>query len=334
MFYGLCVQRDGESTKTVLVEQTGIDLPDGDVLVDVSYSDLNFKDGKVMEPGSLLPAFLPLIPGIDLAGTVSESSNPLFSPGDRVVVNGFGLGTDRHGGLTQQSRVPGAWLTRIPSALSEFHAAALGTAGYTAALAVDTLLYSGVRPDSGPVLVTGAGGGVGSIAILLLSAAGFEVVASTGRHGELADSLTELGAQDVIGRLIPEDSPLGVQRWAAAVDSVGSDTLAAVLAQTRYSGTVAAVGLAQGDDLPATVLPFILRGVSLIGIDSVYASQSKRQRAWERLAAIDTELLDSIVRVVGLADAPSISQEVIAGKIHGRVVVDVNQIPDGVTVGR
>jgi acrylyl-CoA reductase (NADPH) len=257
---------------------------------------------------------------------VTESANPRFVPGDKVVVNGFGLGTDRDGGLAQRTRVPGAWLMPIPRGLSEWHAAAIGTAGYTAALAIDAMIDAGVRPESGPILVTGAGGGVGTISTILLSAAGFDVVASTGRGDELAASLERLGATEVIGRLtVSSEIGLASMRWAGVIDSVGSSTLAAAIASTRYSGVVAAVGLAGGIDLPTTVLPFLLRGIGLLGIDSVYASTERRQRAWDRLSVIDQDLLASIVTVVGLEDAWRVSQDVVAGRVHGRVVVDVNR---------
>ena len=326
VFRALRIHKAGDTTKASVSELTSSDLPEGDVTIDISYSDLNFKDGRVMEPGSTIPIRLPITPGIDLAGTVTESTNPGFVPGDKVLANGFGLGTDRDGGLAQRTRVPGAWLTRVPRGLDEWHAAAIGTAGYTAALAIDALIDAGVRPDSGPILVTGAGGGVGTISTMLLSAAGFDVVASTGRADELATSLTRLGATEIIGRLtaIP-DSGLASMRWGGAIDSVGSSTLAAALGSTRYSGVVAAVGLAQGIDLPTTVLPFLLRGVALLGIDSVYASAERRRRAWDRLSGIDRDLLASIVTVVGLEDAARVSQDIVAGRVHGRVVVDVNR---------
>lgn len=306
-------------------ELTSSDLPEGDVTIDIRYSDLNFKDGRVMEPGSTIPVRHPITPGIDFAGTVTESANPRFVPGDKVLVNGFGLGTDRDGGLAQRTRVPGAWLTMIPRELDEWHAAAIGTAGYTAALSIDALIHAGVRPGGGPILVTGAGGGVGTISTMLLAAAGFEVVASTGRP-ELASSLQRLGATEVIGRL-PTISEIGLapMRWGGVIDSVGSTTLAAALASTRYSGVVAAVGLAQGIDLPTTVLPFLLRGIALLGIDSVYASAERRRRAWDRLTGVDKDLLASIVTVVGLEDAARVSQDIVAGRVHGRVVVDVNR---------
>ncbi|MCE0762335.1 acryloyl-CoA reductase [Pseudonocardia kujensis] len=305
---------------------TDDDLPWGDVEVDVFYSDLNFKDGKVMEAGSSIPQHLPIVPGIDFVGTVTRSSSPLFAVGDEVVANGFGLGTDRDGGLTQRTRVPGAFLLALPSRLDQRRTAAIGTAGYTAGLAVEAILEAGVRPSNGPVLVTGAGGGVGTIAIAVLAQAGFDVVASTGRADQLRDSLLRLGAREIIDRLPAEAGDgLATPAWSAVVDSVGSTTLASALAATRYGGVVAAVGLAQGTDLPSTVLPFILRGVSLVGIDSVYASECRRRRAWDRLANVDHELLDSITSVVGLEDAASVSQEVVAGRVHGRVVVDVHK---------
>lgn len=325
-FRALRISKAGDTTRTSVSELTSSDLPEGDVTIDVRYSDLNFKDGRVMEPGSTIPTHLPITPGIDFAGTVAESTNPRFVPGDKVLVNGFGLGTDRDGGLAQRTRVPGAWLTPIPRGLDEWHAAAIGTAGYTAALAINAMIDAGLRPDSGPILVTGAGGGVGTISTMLLSAAGFEVVASTGRADELASSLKRLGATEVIGRLTTiSEVGLAPMKWGGAIDSVGSSTLAAALASTRYSGVVAAVGLAGGIDLPTTVLPFLLRGIALLGIDSVYASAERRRRAWDRLSGIDRDLLASIVTVVGLDDAARVSQDIVAGRVHGRVVVDVNQ---------
>jgi acrylyl-CoA reductase (NADPH) len=323
-FRALRICTAGGSTATSVVELTQADLPEGDVTVEVSYSDLNFKDGRFMEPGSTLPAYLPITPGIDFVGRVSASSHPAFIVGDRVLANGFGLGTDRDGGLTQRTRVPGAWLLPIPRPLDEQRAAAIGTAGYTAALAVDALLDAGVHPGGGPVLVTGAGGGVGTIAIMLLAAAGFEVVASTGRAEQLRDSLKRLGAADVIGRLPTDNGDLAEPKWAGAIDSVGSRTLATVLSETRYGGAVAAVGLAEGMDLPSSVLPFILRGLSLLGMESVYTSMPRRQRAWARAADVDHALLDAITTVVGLEDAPQVSQDIVAGRVHGRVVVDVH----------
>ncbi|GJF03769.1 alcohol dehydrogenase [Pseudonocardia sp. D17] len=314
------------STRLSVDELTDDDLPSGDVEVDVLYSDLNFKDGKVMEAGSSLPQCFPIVPGIDFVGTVTRSSSPLFAVGDGVVANGFGLGTDRDGGLTQRTRVPGTFLLALPSRLDHRRAAAIGTAGYTAGLAVEAILGAGVRPSNGPVLVTGAGGGVGTLAIAVLAQAGFDVVASTGRADQLRDSLLRLGACEIIDRLPAEAGDgLATPSWSAVVDSVGSTTLASALAATRYGGVVAAVGLAQGIDLPATVLPFILRGVSLVGIDSVYASEHRRRQAWDRLANVDHELLDSITSVVGLEDAARVSQDVVAGRVHGRVVVDVHK---------
>lgn len=325
-FQALQIRETEGGTQTVISEFTNADLPAGDVMVDISYSDLNFKDGKVMEPGSRIAQYFPIIPGIDFVGVVTHSTNPLFTVGDRVVANGFGLGTDRDGGLAQRTCVPGSWLFRLPSQIEERHAAAIGTAGYTAALAVDTLLGTGLHPSAGPVLVTGAGGGFGSIVTMLLADAGFEVVASTGRMTELKDSLKMLGASRIVGRLSIDDTTfLNAPMWSAVVDSVGSKTLASALASTRYGGPVVTVGLAQGIDLPTTVLPFILRGVSLHGIDSVYASQERRQQAWKRLATTNWALLDSVTTIIGLNEAVKISQDIVRGKVHGRIVVDVHK---------
>ncbi|RTL67005.1 MAG: acryloyl-CoA reductase [Pseudonocardiaceae bacterium] len=325
-FRAVRIHRLGGSTQVSVDKLTDGDLPWGDVEIDVSYSDLNFKDGKVMEAGSPIPQHLPIVPGIDFVGTVTRSSSPLFAAGDEVLANGFGLGTDRDGGLTQRTRVPAAFLLPLPSQLDQRRAAAIGTAGYAAGLAVETILKAGVRPSDGPVLVTGAGGGVGTIAIAVLADAGFDVVASTGRSDQLRDSLLRLGAREIIDRLPAESGDgLATPVWSAVVDSVGSTTLASALAATRYGGVVASVGLAQGIDLPASVLPFILRGVSLVGIDSVYAPEGRRRRAWDRVANVDHELLDAITSVVGLEDAATVSQDVVAGRVHGRVVVDVHK---------
>jgi acrylyl-CoA reductase (NADPH) len=326
VFRALQIREAGDTTRTFVTEFTDDDLPFGDVTVEVSYSDLNFKDGRVMQSGSRIAQHFPIVPGIDFVGVVTKSTNPLFAPGDRVTANGFGLGTDRDGGLTQRTRVPGSWLVRLPTGLEDRHAAAIGTAGYTAALAVDAILDAGVRPTNGPVLVTGSGGGVGTIAIMLLADAGFEVVSSTGRISQLSDSLKALGASHVVDRLSVDGQPdLAAPTWAAVIDSLGAGTLANALSATRYGGVVVAIGLAQGVDLSTTVLPFILRGVSLLGIDSVYAPMEKRQRAWNRLADIDRDLLDSVTILAGLDDAARVSQEIVAGRVHGRVVIDVRK---------
>jgi acrylyl-CoA reductase (NADPH) len=301
----------------------GVELAGGDVLVDVEYSSINFKDGLALagRPGVIRQH--PLIPGIDLVGTVSESSDDRWRAGDRVLLNGWGIGETHNGGLAERARVSGDWLVRLPDGLTAQRAAAIGTAGFTAMLAVLEL----ERADAldGEVLVTGAAGGVGSIATALLSGLGHTVVCSTGRE-EQHEYLTRLGAAEIVARdsLNEPGKPLQRERWSGAVDSVGGTTLANVLAQTRYGGAVASCGLAASHELPATVMPFILRGVRLIGINSVLAPASVREKAWARLATdLDLGLLDSLTETVGLADARRIADDILAGHIRGRTVVDV-----------
>jgi acrylyl-CoA reductase (NADPH) len=268
-----------------------------------------------------------MVPGIDLAGTVEASEHPGFGAGDRVLADGWGLGEAHWGGLAQRARLDGAWLQRIPEALSARQAMAIGTAGYTAMLCVLALERHGLRPGDGEVLVTGASGGVGSVALALLSRRGHRVIASTGRTGE-ADWLGQLGAAGIIPRaeLAAPGKPLGKERWAGVVDAVGSHTLANACAQTRYGGAVAACGLAGGMDFPASVAPFILRGVTLYGIDSVRAPMPLREQAWARLAQdLDAAKLDAITREIGLADAIPAAEELLAGRVRGRLVVDVNR---------
>lgn len=313
----------GAAIPARLVELDDAALSPGDVIVDVEYSSINYKDGLALagKPGVIKS--YPLIPGIDLVGTVASSDADEWTPGDRVLLNGWGVGETHNGGLSERARVRGEWLVPLPDALTGKRAAAIGTAGLTAMLAVLALERHGI--SDGDVLVTGAAGGVGSIAIALLAGLGHRVVASTGRIGE-RDYLMRLGAAEVLDRsaLGAPGRPLQSQRWAAAVDSVGSRTLANVLAQTSYGGIVAACGLAQGSDLPATVMPFILRSVTLSGINSVQAPRALRLQAWGRLAShLDLELLDSVTSTVSLADAPSVAEQILAGRVRGRTVVDV-----------
>lgn len=321
----LATKADGEIS-TNLVELEEKDLFPGDVTIAVDYSTVNYKDGMALSGrGDIIRTF-PMIPGVDLAGTVEASSYPGIEVGDRVVANSWGLSQTHHGGYAQKARLSGDWLVRIPSPFSTKDAMALGTAGYTAMLCVLALEHGGITPERGDILVTGANGGVGSIAVALLSDLGYRVVASTGRLDQ-ADYLRELGATVVIDRstLSEPGKPITAERWAGAVDSVGSHTLANVLAQTQYRGVVAACGLAQGLDLPATVLPFILRNVTLAGIDSVNAPQAVRLEAWSRLARdLDLEKLARTTKVVGLAEVPEIAKRILEGKIQGRTVVDVN----------
>jgi len=308
-----------------LVELGDDDLGPGDVVVDVEYSGVNFKDALALAGRPGVVRRHPLVAGIDLVGRVAASDSPDWAVGDRVLVNGHGIGETHHGGLAERARVESGWLTAVPDGMTSLHAAAIGTAGFTAMLAVLALERHSAGRD-GDVLVTGAAGGVGSVAIALLARLGYRVVASTGRSEE-EPYLRGLGAAEVIDRAGLGEAagkPLQSQRWTAAVDSVGSTTLANVLAQTRYGGVVAACGIAQGPDLPATVMPFILRAVTLAGINSVEAPAALRNEAWRRLAAdLDPALLDGMTETVPLADAPSVAERVLAGRVRGRTVVDV-----------
>jgi acrylyl-CoA reductase (NADPH) len=296
--------------------------------VAVECSTINYKDGLAITGRSPVVRHFPMVPGIDFAGTVLESQHPRWAAGDKVLLNGFGVGETHWGGLAQLARVKGDWLVALPKAFSARDAMAIGTAGYTAMLCVMALERNGVTPDKGEVLVTGANGGVGSVAIALLAKLGYTVAASTGRPEE-ADFLKSLGASSIVDRaeLSSPGKPLGRERWAAAVDSVGSHTLANVCANMMYRGTVAACGLAQGMDLPASVAPFILRGVTLAGVDSVMCPRAERLVAWARLARdLDPAKLEAIgAREVGLAEVVPLAAEILAGKVRGRVVVDVNR---------
>lgn len=297
----------------------------GEVWVRMDYSSINFKDGLAITGKGPVVRAWPMVAGIDGAGTVIASDDPAFAVGDSVIHNGWGLGETRWGCMAEEARLPAAPLVKLPAGLSTRQAMAIGTAGYTAMLCVMALERQGVRPDAGEVLVTGASGGVGSVAVALLAARGYRVAASTGKLQEQA-YLTHLGAAEVVDRstLAAPGRPLQKERWAAVVDSVGSHTLVNALAQTRYGGVVAACGLAQGGDLPATVMPFILRGVSLIGIDSVMAPRTVRQAAWDRLAAeLPPQLLDTMVEEVGLAEAVDAAHRLMAGQIRGRVLVRI-----------
>ncbi|MDP3702304.1 MAG: MDR family oxidoreductase [Hylemonella sp.] len=300
-------------------------LPAADVTVAVQYSTLNYKDGLAICNKGPVVRNWPMVAGIDGAGTVLESSHPAWKAGDAFVHNGWGVGETHWGCLAEKARLKGDWLVRLPAAFTPRQAMAIGTAGYTAMLCVLALEDHGVKPGSGEVLVTGATGGVGSVAIALLGKLGYPVVAATGKAAE-ADYLIALGASAVIDReeLSKSGKPFQKERWAGVVDAVGSHTLANALAQTRYGGVVAACGLAQGMDLPTTVMPFILRGVTLAGIDSVMAPLAKRQRAWDRLARdLDPDLLERMVEEVPLEDAIAKAQQLMAGQVRGRVLVRV-----------
>ncbi|MDD4912630.1 MAG: oxidoreductase [Sideroxydans sp.] len=325
-FKALLVTRTGETNSTDLVEMHEQDLMPGNVLVKVDYSTVNYKDAAAVTGRAPVIRQFPLIPGIDFAGTVEASSYPGIAVGDRVVANGWGLSQTHHGGFAQKARVDGEWLVKIPEIFSTKDAMAIGTAGYTAMLSVLALEHGGLTPQHGDILVTGANGGVGSIAIAILSKLGYRVVASTGRPEE-ADYLRSLGAAEVIDRktLSEPGAPIASERWAGVVDSVGSHTLANALAQTRYRGVVTACGLAQSMDLPGSVLPFILRNVTLAGIDSVNAPNEVRHQAWSRLARdLDLEKLARTIHVVGMAEVPAVAEQMFQGKVQGRTVVDVN----------
>jgi len=326
-FKALLSSKTNDRVSTELVDFDEADLMDGDVLVQVDYSTLNYKDALALTNERPVIQKFPLIPGIDLSGVVLESSNAGFKAGDRVVLNGWDLSMGHHGGLAQRARVRGEWLNKIPGNLTTRDAMAIGTAGYTAALCVEALVKAGVTPDHGEILVTGATGGVGSVAVALLKKAGFTVIGSTGKSAE-GDYLKTLGADGVIDRaeLSEKGKPLQKERWAGVVDSVGSFTLANACAQTRYGGAVAACGLAQGADFPATVMPFILRGVRLLGVDSVMAPKPVRLAAWARLARdLDPALLEVIAQEISLGDAIGVAADLLAGKVRGRVIVDVNR---------
>jgi acrylyl-CoA reductase (NADPH) len=325
-FKALLATKTDNTISTKVVEMNERDLMPGDVSIAVDYSTVNYKDALALSGRAEVIRQFPLIAGIDLAGTVEASAHPGIAVGDRVVVNSWGLSQTHHGGFAQKARVKGEWVVKIPAAFSTKDAMAIGTAGYTAMLSVLALEHGGLTPQRGDILVTGANGGVGSIAIAILSDLGYRVVASTGRLEE-ADYLRSLGAAEIIDRrtLSEPGAPIASERWAGAVDSVGSRTLANVLAQTRYRGVVTACGLAQGTDLPASVLPLILRNVTLAGIDSVNAPHEARIQAWSRLARdLDLSKLARTTEVVGLADVPAVAARMLEGKVRGRTVVDVN----------
>ena len=325
MFKGLLLEKDDAGFRAGIVDIDEARLPAGDVLVEPTYSTLNFKDGLAITNKGPVVRSWPMVAGIDGAGTVLESTHAEWEPGDRFVHNGWGVGETHWGCLAARARLKGDWLVKLPGAFTMRQAMAIGTAGYTAMLCVLALERHGVKPGDGEVLVTGATGGVGSIAIALLSKLGHRVVAASGKTHE-SGYLTKLGAAAVIDRaeLASPGKPLQKERWAAVVDALGSHTLVNALAQTRYGGVVAACGLAQGADLPATVMPFILRGVTLAGIDSVMAPRALREQAWQRLARdLNPALLESMVTDVPLADAPAAAAKLMAGQVRGRVVVKI-----------
>ncbi|HEX4858412.1 MAG TPA: MDR family oxidoreductase [Usitatibacteraceae bacterium] len=327
-FKGIVLSKDESGFSVRVAELDESQLPaDGEVTVAIEYSTINYKDGLALTNQSPVVRKWPMVAGIDGAGTVLASTDARWKPGDKVVLNGFGVGENHWGCLAQRARLKADWLVALPAGFTTRQAMAIGTAGYTAALAVLALERQGVVPAQGEILVTGAAGGVGSVAIALLAARGFRVVASTGR-GDETDYLKSLGAGEVVDRsaLSAAGKPLQKERWAGVVDSVGSHTLANALAQCRYNAVVAACGLAQGMDLPTSVAPFILRGVVLAGIDSVYASQVRRAAAWELLAReLDRAKLESMTREIALAESLAAAGQILAGRVRGRLVVDVNR---------
>ena len=323
-FKAIVITRGEDKVQSVAVgELSDADLMDGDVTVRVEAATVNYKDGLAITGKAPVVRRFPMVPGIDFAGTVAESQHPEYQPGDQVVLTGWGVGERHWGGMAQQARVKGEWLVPLPEGMSAGEAMAIGTAGYTAMLAVMALERHEITPERGPVVVTGASGGVGTVAISLLSRLGYHVIASTGRVSETA-FLRDLGAAEIIDRreLSGPAQPLARERWAGAIDAVGSTTLANVLSMTSYGGAVAACGLAQGMDLPASVAPFILRGVSLLGIDSVMAPRTLRMEAWRRLATeLDRSKLAALSTTIGFGDIIQAGQDILEGKIRGRVVV-------------
>ncbi len=316
-----------EDDGTVTGSMTDLDedrLPEGDVTVRIDYSDLNYKDGLILKGLARLVRTYPHVPGIDFSGTVEDSASPDFAPGDRVVLTGWGLGERHWGGFAQKARVRADWLVKVPDALSNLQAMAIGTAGFTAMISAMALEHAGLRPGAGPVLVTGASGGVGSVAVAILAALGHEVTASTGKSGE-EDYLRGLGAANVIGRLEATGRPLEKAQWAGCVDTVGGATLATAAAQMGLHSAVAVCGNAGGNDLATTVLPFILRGVSLLGIDSVMYPATPRKTAWQRLAAdLPIGKLEAMTEVIPLGETFAAGETILKGGVRGRTVIDVN----------
>ncbi len=324
-FKAIVIDKTESGTKAALADFDEANLMDGDVTVAVGYSTVNYKDGLAITGKAPVVRRFPMIAGIDFAGTVETSSHPDWKPGDKVIHNGWGLGETHLGAYAQKARVKGDWLVRLPGAISARDAMAIGTAGYTAMLAVMALEKHGLTPDRGPIAVTGAAGGVGSVAIAILAKLGFSVIAVTGRTAE-ADYLKGLGASEIIDRkeLAGPAKPLAKERWAGAIDAVGSTTLANLLAMTRYGGAVAACGLAGGMDLPGSVAPFILRGVCLYGIDSVMCPIDRRREAWNRLESdLDRSKLASMTREIDLSGVPEAAAAIVDGQVRGRIVVKI-----------
>lgn len=327
-FKALVVDKDREGKTSASVKQiTENDLPEGNVLVDVEYSTVNYKDGLCIGPGGGLVKNYPHVPGIDMAGVVARSDDARYKPGDRVVLTGWRFGEIRWGGYTQKNRVNADWLVPLPDGLTTRQAMAVGTAGLTAMIAIMALEDHGLKSGNGPVLVTGAAGGVGSVATAILSNLGYEVAGVTGRP-ETADYLRQLGATQIVAREEINETvkrPLESETWSGCIDAVGGPMLARVLGQMKYGASVAAVGLAGGAGLPASVIPFILRGVNLLGIDSVFQPFEKRQKAWARVSdSLPMDKLEGMIQPATLEDLPELGKAILAGQVKGRVVVDVN----------
>ncbi len=336
MFRALLLSKPNDEFTCEIVDMPDSDFPETDfsdeaVTIAVEYSTINYKDGLAITGRPGIVRKWPMVPGIDLAGTVlsvgAESGDPAWQPGDRITLNGWDVGESHWGGLAQKAKARPGWLTRLPDAFTTRQAAAVGTAGYTAMLSVLALEEHGITPDKGPIIVTGAAGGVGSVAVAVLAKLGYEVTASSGRVETEGDYLRFLGAAEVIHRdeFSGDLRPLGSAKWAGAIDVVGSTTLAHIISQTQPHGCVAACGLAQGPDLPGSVIPFILRAVTLAGINCVYEPPARRDQAWQRLAEdLDPEKLERMTQEVALADVPQVAADILKGKIRGRVVVNVN----------
>jgi len=327
MFKGILIDKHDDSYHVNLTDIDESMLPDGDVSIDVQYSSLNYKDALAITGKSPVVRRFPMVPGIDFAGTVTDSSHPDYSVGSKVVLNGWGVGEVHWGGLAQKAKVKGDWLVPLPSSFTPIQAMGIGTAGYTAMLCVLALERHGITPEMGNILVTGAAGGVGSVAVAVLAKLGYSVIALSGRDEE-TDYIKSLGASEIISRdeLSKPGKPLGKERWVGVVDVVGSHILANACAHTQYGGVVTACGLAGGMDFPSTVAPFILRGVSLIGVDSVMCPKELRLEAWQRLEQdLDLTLLNNIAEEIGLTDAMGVSKDLISGRIRGRRIVDVNR---------
>ncbi|MCG8017242.1 MAG: oxidoreductase [Candidatus Thiodiazotropha sp. 'RUGA'] len=328
MFKGVLIDKQDENYTATISDIDEAMLPEGDVTIDVHYSSINYKDALAITGQSPVVRRFPMVPGIDLVGTVSSSTHGDYQPGDQVILNGWGVGEKHWGGLAQKARVNGDWLVRLPDSLQPKDAMAIGTAGYTAMLCILALEKNGITPDKGEILVTGASGGVGSVAIAILAKLGYSVIALSGKAEAESAFLKDLGAADIIAseELAQSGRPLAKERWIGVVDVVGSHVLANACASTHYGGVVTACGLAGGMDFPATVAPFILRGVSLIGIDSVMCPKQRRQQAWDRLEQdLDLSKLSNIAEEIGLSEVIETADSLLARKIRGRRIVDVNR---------